>query len=271
MSYPRWMVALPIIASLASNTEIANGADDAWSDIKKSIYQDRPIATASNSSLALYAPAQAADGAMVPVSIHVPPAVAAKSARLTIIIDRNPAPVAAVIKFGEGWRRGGNIGDRIFATRLRIDSFSIVRAVLETDEGHLLMAEKFVAGAGGCSALPSKDPDAVLADMGRSKLTATSHATREPEWREGVVMIRHPNFTGMQLNPETGKYTPARYLSDIVIGDGQQTMFEVEGSISLSEDPNFRFTYSGTTNHLEMRAVDSDGLKITGTTADAPS
>lgn len=269
-SYARSLVAFLIVATLASSAHTA-GAGDAWTDIRKSVFRDRDVAPASMSSLALYAPAQAPDGAMVPVSIHVPPSIAAKSARLTIIIDRNPAPVAAVIKFGEGWRRGGNIGDRIFATRLRIDSFSIVRAVLETDDGQLLMAQKFVAGAGGCSALPSKDPDAVLAEMGRSKLTATAHTSRDPEWREGVVMIRHPNFTGMQLNPATGQFTPARYLSDIVVGDGQLTLFEVEGSISLSEDPNFRFTYSGTTNHLEMRAEDSDGLKMSGATADAPS
>ena len=39
------------------------------------------------------------------------------------------------------------------STRVRIDSFSHVRAVLETEDGTLHMATKFVAAAGGCGAM----------------------------------------------------------------------------------------------------------------------
>ena len=147
--------ALGLILSPPLTAQAADA--DAWPDIRKQLYDERAVASAATSDLVLYAPNQAADGALVPVSVHMPASIAKQAKQLTLIIDRNPAPIAASVTFGPVWQRDDDIGDRIFATRVRVDSFSVMRAVLETTDGRLLMSHKFVAGAGGCSALPSKD------------------------------------------------------------------------------------------------------------------
>ena len=74
------------------------------------------------------------------------------------------------------------VGERKLMTRVRIDSFSKVRAILETADGKLHMATKFVMGAGGCSAPASKDADAALASLGRMqvKTIADTGARAEP-------------------------------------------------------------------------------------------
>ena len=70
----------------------------------------------------------------------------------------------AKIEFGPA---AGNGGERSVSTRVRIDSFSHVRAILETEDGKLHMATKFVQAAGGCAAMNAKDPDTENVDLGK--------------------------------------------------------------------------------------------------------
>jgi len=169
-------IAVAVAVALATPAVAeSNGSDDYWSSIKRDVFGERAIAAASG-AFQLYAPAQAADAALVPVAIHFPANFAKTVKSLTLVIDRNPAPVAATFAFGEAYRNSPVVGERVLSTRVRVDSFSKLRAVLETTDGKLLMAEKFVAGAGGCSATPSKDPDAALADS--APTTSTSSRRR---------------------------------------------------------------------------------------------
>ena len=59
-------------------------------------------------------------------------------------------------------------------------------------------------------------------------------------------MIRHPNNSGMQMDQLTRLYIPAHYIDKVEIRQGDDTIFVMEGGISLSEDPNFRFSYART-------------------------
>ena len=56
-------------------------------------------------------------------------------------------------------------------------------------------------------------------------------------------MIRHPNNSGMQMDQLTRLYIPAHYIDRIEVRQGETMIFTMEGGISLSEDPNFRFSY----------------------------
>ncbi len=202
---------------------------------------------------------------MVPVTVRLPAAVANALKSLVLIVDRNPAPVAATFVFGDGFRASTNIGERVLATRVRVDSFSKVRAVVVTSDGKLYMASKFVAGSGGCSSPGAKDIDAALAQLGKVQIKTLGDANRGSSWREGVVMIRHPNYTGMQMNPKTGAYTPARFVRDIEVRRVGAVVFRMEGGNSLSEDPNIRFTYEGSHDDvIELRATDTEGATFSG-------
>jgi sulfur-oxidizing protein SoxY len=78
--------------------------------------------------------------------------------------------------------------------------------------------------------------------------------------REAQVMIRHPNYSGLQMNQLTGLYIPAKFVSEVTVKRGSELVFQMEGGISLSEDPNIRFTYEANgKNGLEVTAKDTDG------------
>jgi sulfur-oxidizing protein SoxY len=247
--------------ALASVGE-ARSDDDPWPDIRAGVFNDRPIAE-NDGTIAIYTPEQAEDAALVPIAIHMPPNVANTAKSVTLVIDRNPVPVAATFRFGEAFSAAPEVGERKLMTRVRVDSFSKVRAVLETADGKLHMAAKFVMAAGGCSAPASKDADEALASLGRMQVKTIVNEARDKRWREGVVMIRHPNFTGMQMDIVSRGYTPARYIDLIEITRAGRLLLRMEGGISISEDPNLRFNYDGGDDEtLEVRATDTDKAKF---------
>ena len=258
-------LALPAVAALAASVALVTSAraeDEVWPDIKAAVFEDRAIAE-GDGALALYAPEQAEDAAVVPVSIHLPAPIANQAKTLTLIVDRNPAPIAATFHFGDGFRASPDIGERKLATRIRVDSFSNVRAVLETQDGKLHMATQFVRGAGGCSAPAGKDADAALANLGKMKVKTLSNPAFGDKWREAIVMIRHPNFTGMQMDMETRGYTPARFINELSVKRGGDLVLSMEGGISISEDPNIRFNYdAGGDETLDAHATDTDGAQF---------
>ena len=168
-------------------------------------------------------------------------------------------------RFGDGFSASPEVGERKLMTRVRVDSFSNVRAVLETADGKLHMVSKFVRGAGGCSAPASKDADEALAMLGKMQVKTIAQPALGERWREGVVMIRHPNFTGMQMDIVSRGYTPARYVDLVEVTRGGSLVLRMEGGISISEDPNLRFNFDGGSGDaLEVRATDSDGAKFAG-------
>ncbi len=134
----------------------------------------------------------------------------------------------------------------MISTRVRVDMYSNVRAVLETNDGKLYMATKFVKAAGGCSAPALKDTDAALAEAGKMQIKTFETAAASPV-REGQLMIRHPQYSGLQLNQATGYYIPAKFIRSVDVMRGSDLVFHLEGGISLSENPNIRFTYGAAT------------------------
>lgn len=257
-------------AALAAFAFTALADDDPWPEIQKAVFADRPVQD-DPASVQIFAPNQADDAAVVPVSIKVPSKVASSAKSLTLIIDRNPVPIAATFAFGDGFRKGADIGERTIATRIRVDAFSRVRAVLETTDGVLHMASKFVIGSGGCSAPASKDPEQALVQMGKAHLTILRDDSNGKDWREARVMIKHPNFTGMQMNKTTGNYTPARFVNAIEVKQGNTMLWSMEGGISISEDPNIRFTFSTESpEDLEFTATDTSGAKFRATGSISP-
>jgi len=57
------------------------------------------------------------------------------------------------------------------------------------------------------------------------------------------LLISHPNFNGMQMNPVTRLYTPARYVQSVSVTQGGQSVFTMQGDISLAEDPAISFGF----------------------------
>ena len=58
----------------------------------------------------------------------------------------------------------------MLSTRVRVDMYSNIRAIVETADGKLHMASNFVKASGGCSAAASKDADEALANLGKMQV-----------------------------------------------------------------------------------------------------
>ena len=110
----------------------------------------------------------------------------------------------------------------------------------ETADGKLYAVEKFVKAAGGCSApAGSKDPES-LKSIGQMKLRLLSEfAAGKPV--QAQLMVRHPNFNGMQMDQITRLYAPAHFINSIDITFAGERVLHVESDIALSTDPVITF------------------------------
>ena len=247
-------------ALLALAIPSAKAEEDVWPSLKQATFGDRVIA-AEDGMVALDAPVTADDAALVPITVRVPPEVKQALKSMTLIIDKNPSPVVVTFTFGPA---AGTGGERSMSTRVRIDNFSHVRAILETEDGTLHMASKFVQAAGGCAAMQAKDPDTENEGLGKMLVKTFPPALSTAPLFEGQVMLKHPNSNGMQLDIGTGGYIPARFITEMTVKRGGDLVFRMESSFSISTNPNFRFTFGrGGDNELDVAITDTDGAVFT--------
>ena len=76
------------------------------------------------------------------------------------------------------------------------------------------------------------------------------------------IMIGHPNNSGLQMDQVTQLYIPAflHQRSAALARTYSSPVLAMEEGISISEDPNIRFTYvSNGAKHLRAEAKDTAG------------
>jgi sulfur-oxidizing protein SoxY len=248
------VVLFGLLVSSASATPV-----DTWSDLQKQLFKQTPISEDA-SFASLEAPPRAEDAALVPVqlNVHRPPGDSRRVVKLSLVIDENPVPLAGEFTLGPK-----SDVTRI-ETRVRVDAYSNMRLVAELSDGSLHMDKVYVKAAGGCSAPAAKSPDEANAALGKMKIRAFDDAG--PGRDDVVVMLRHPNNSGLQMDQITRLYTPARYVDHLAIYQGEDLVFSVEGGISLSEDPNFRFDFAR--NEAKILRVEASDIDNTHFKAD---
>lgn len=254
------------LAALAASMVVlaspsAHAEEDVWPILKEQTFGDRTIIE-EDGLVVLETPSKVEDAALVPLTVRIPPSVKGKIKSLTLFIDNNPDPKVATLNFGPA---AGTGGERSFSTRVRVDNFSHVRAILETEDGSLHMTKKFLAAAGGCAAMQAKDPDADTADMGKMIVRKFTPALQSsPVWA-AQVMVKHPNHNGMQLNINTAEFIPAQYVKEMTVTRDGELVFKLDGTFSISTNPNFRFTFGrGEENNLGVVITDTDGTEFKG-------
>ena len=258
----RAVSASPLLAAIACLGVFlvapAMAQDETWELLKPDVFGDVAIA-ADSPLLEMTAPMRAEDPAMVPIDIAVslPEGDDRTIAALTLIVDENPAPVAATFRFGD------ERDELRLSTRLRVNSYSHIRAIAELSDGALHMTSRFVMASGGCSAPALKDADQAMARLGELRFRAIAGDADAGPMSQAQLMIRHPNYSGLQMNQLTRLYIPAKFVNSIRVMQGEEMVFEMEGGISLSEDPSIRFNYDGD-GPLTVEAGDTDGRVFTG-------
>jgi sulfur-oxidizing protein SoxY len=233
-------------AGHAEETDASRAAR--WHDVAAAVFNGRKV-TESAGLLTIDAPPRAMDASLVPITVTVQPGT--RILGLTLVIDDNPAPVAAKFRFGP-------LADpHVLKTRVRVDQYTLIHAVAELPDGSLVSTARFIKAAGGCSAPGTESGTEALARIGRMKMRL------EPAAAQGAPMtadllISHPNFNGMQMDPITRLYTPARYVQSISVSEGGKSIFTMEGDISLAEDPAITFEFHPSGNApLDVEVNDS--------------
>jgi sulfur-oxidizing protein SoxY len=216
-------------AARAEETEASRAAR--WKDVAATLFAGRALQDGS-AMITLDAPPRALDASLVPVSVTIDPALSVKT--LTLIIDDNPAPVAATFHFGPA------ADPHALKTRVRVDQYTLMHAVVETADNRLYAVARFIKAAGGCSAPGTTSEADAMARIGRMKFAVRDPGgDGKPETAE--LLISHPNFNGMQMNQVTRFYTPARYVQEVRVSRGSALVFSMQGDISLSQDPAITF------------------------------
>jgi sulfur-oxidizing protein SoxY len=124
------------------------------------------------------------------------------------------------------------------------------------------MVKTYVKASGGCSAPAGKNPEEAKAHIGQMKYRQFAANDQAPNngKREAQIMIGHPNNSGLQMDQITHLYVPAFFVDELHVWQDNSPVLSMEGGISISEDPNIRFTYvSNGAKTFRAEAKDTSG------------
>jgi len=211
-----------------------------WTDLKRAVFGDRTVQDGTG-VIALDAPARAQDASLVPITINLSAGGGSGAGRVKavwVLVDGNPSPLAGTFHFGPA------ADPRSFRTRVRVDQYTLIHAVAETEDGRLFSAERFVKAAGGCSAPSLKDPQVAMSRLGQMRLRVDGEGpVQDGQAATAQLLVSHPNNNGMQVDQVTHNFIPPRYIQDITVRYGDQVVLRVDADISLSEDPAITFGF----------------------------
>jgi len=229
-----------------------------WQKLKRSLFENRPVASDARGIIELVTPVRAEDAAVVPVAVRTKLTQRPERyvRRIYLIVDKNPSPLAAMFELTP------ESGRADLETRIRIEEYTHVRAVAELSDGTLFADTRFVKASGGCSAPAGKDPAAAAARVGRMRLAVDGNVSyNQPALAQ--LMISHPNDSGLVMDQLTRHYTPAYFVRSIRVTYAGRPILTAEVDFSISENPNFRFYFVPVGDgELKAEAVDTKELRF---------
>ena len=229
-------------------------------DLKDLVFDDDEEILDGSHLFTLESPYRALDAAMVPIKVHflnenVTGKPVVKS--LTLIVDENPSPVVGKFNFTK------KSGDASLITRIRVDRYTYVRAIAEMSDNKKYMVANYVKAAGGCSAPSLADMDSIMARLGKMKLKFIKTGP-VGHLNLAQLLIRHPNYSGLQFNQLTRAEIPAHFINSIKLYQDNELILETNPDISLSEDPSITFNYINSGGPIVVDVEDSEGMKFAG-------
>jgi len=260
----RTFLRLLCVASLlvvASGARIAVAASpeayDPWPGLVQDIFNNRQMNDGGD-VIGIEMPYRAEDAAIVPVTLRtrLSPTDERHVVSITLVIDQNPAPMAAKFELG----KDAKVSE--ISTRVRVNNYTDVHAVADLSDGKLYVVKTYVKASGGCSAPAAKNPDEAQNRIGQMRYRRFARTEQDPTSgaREAQIMVGHPNNSGLQMDQVTQLYIPAFFINELHLWQDDSPVLSMEGGISISEDPNIRFTYvSNGAKHFRAEAKDTQG------------
>jgi sulfur-oxidizing protein SoxY len=254
------LVALQLAPGLASAA--APEPYDPWPGLVQDIFDNRAMEDGAG-VLAIEMPYRAEDAAIVPVTLRttLPAGDARRVVAITLVIDQNPAPMAARFELGQD----SSVSQ--ISTRVRVNNYTDVHAVAELSDGKLYVAKAYVKASGGCSAPAAKNADEAQGKLGQMRFRQFTKSSEGPASgaREAQIMVGHPNNSGLQMDQVTQLYVPAFFVNELQVSQDDKLILKMVGGISISEDPNIRFTYvPDGAKRVHVEAKDTEGHLFQG-------
>ena len=259
--HSRLLCVTAFLAAMALGIGLAAAATpepyDPWPGLVQDIFSNRAINDGTG-MIAIEMPYRAEDAAIVPVTLRatLPPGDARRVLAITLVIDQNPAPMAARFELGQD----SSVSE--ISTRVRVNNYTDVHAVAELSDGKLYMAKTYVKASGGCSAPAAKNIEEAKGKLGQMRFRQFAKPSEGPTSgvREAQIMIGHPNNSGLQMDQVTQLYIPPFFINELRVWQDDRLILAMEGGISISEDPNIRFTYvPNGAKRFRVEAKDTEG------------
>lgn len=250
------LLTLFSVALLGAGTSVGAQQDPDqnpnWLAVKKMMFGDWEVHADAKDVIQLWLPPRAEDAATVPVLIRTKidqtPEKYIKN--VWVMIDNNPSPVG--VKF----TMTPDSGRADIETRVRVETYTPVRAVAEMNDGSIWMSTSTIIAAGGCS---SSGPRLAseLAKTGKMKFKLDDVIEpNKPAMAQ--LMVHHPNYSGLALDGQD-----AYFVRQVKVYYGDKVVMQADIDFTISENPNFRF-YFLPKEKAELRAeiVDSKDLRF---------
>ena len=215
-----------------------NNDETEWNNVlKDQFFAGKSIAENDN-VIELEAPYRAEDPALVPLKItsKIKQSKDSYIKKILVLIDKNPFPFVGEFEFSP------DSGKADLAMRVRINTYSYVRAIAQMSDGKLYMSKKFVKASGGCSAPITADLDSAMKRLGKMKFRLDDGIkTSEPTLVQ--LLISHPNVTGMQMDQISRFLKKSHFVKKISVFFNDKPILIAKTDIAISSDPNFRFYF----------------------------
>lgn len=225
------LLLIPAWASAAKD-------ETAWNTVLKQQYFSGKDIQEGREVIEIEAPYRAEDPALVPIKIISKIAQSNDHyiKKIMLFIDKNPYPFVGEFEFTP------LSGKADIAMRLRVNTYSYIRAVAEMNNGKLYMTKKFVKASGGCSAPIGADLDAAMKRLGKMKFRLDGEIKSDKPTL-AQLLISHPNITGMQMDQVTRFIKKSHFVEKVSITYNDQPVLTAKTDIAISADPNFRFYF----------------------------
>jgi sulfur-oxidizing protein SoxY len=236
-SYKYWLGL--IVWVLTSTIAVAENNDETeWNNVLKDQFFAGKSIAENDDVIELEAPYRAEDPALVPLKItsKIKQSKDNYIKKILVLIDKNPFPFVGEFEFSP------DSGKADLAMRVRINTYSYVRAIAQMSDGKLYMSKKFVKASGGCSAPITADLDSAMKRLGKMKFRLDDGIkTSEPTLVQ--LLISHPNVTGMQMDQISRILKKSHFVKKISVYFNDKPILIAKTDIAISSDPNFRFYF----------------------------
>lgn len=225
------LLITPLLASAAKD-------ESNWNNVLKEQFFSGKNIKESNDIIEIDAPYRAEDPALVPLKIisKIKQTKDKYIKKITVLVDKNPFPFVGEFEFTP------ETGKADLAMRVRVNTYSYIRAIAEMNDGQVYMAKKFVKASGGCSAPIGADLDAAMKRLGKMKFRLDKGVKiGEPALTQ--LLISHPNITGMQMDQVTRFIKKSHFVDQLKVSFDDKPVLTAKIDIAISADPNFRFYF----------------------------